>query len=50
MRLDDIAAARDALAAERAAGATYFILGLGRYADARIFAARAETFIAKVAS
>jgi probable F420-dependent oxidoreductase len=49
MRLDDLAAARAALAAERAAGATYFILDLGRYADARVFAERAEAFMAKVA-
>lgn len=50
LRLDDLAAARDALRAEGAAGATYFILDLGRYADAKVFAARAETFMSKVAA
>ncbi len=49
LKLDDIAAARTRLAAEREAGATYFILDLGRYADEHEFARTAETFIAKVA-
>ncbi|HUY26841.1 MAG TPA: TIGR03619 family F420-dependent LLM class oxidoreductase [Candidatus Binataceae bacterium] len=49
LKLGDIAAARDRLDAEREAGATYFILDLGRYADEREFAAAADTFIAKVA-
>ncbi|HVA81954.1 MAG TPA: TIGR03619 family F420-dependent LLM class oxidoreductase [Candidatus Binataceae bacterium] len=49
LKLADIAAARDRLDAEREAGATYFILDLGRYADQREFAAAAETFISKVA-
>jgi probable F420-dependent oxidoreductase len=48
LKLDDIGAARARLAAEREAGATYFILDLGRYADEREFARAAETFINKV--
>jgi probable F420-dependent oxidoreductase len=49
LRLDDIAAARDRLAAERAAGATYFILDLGRYADEGEFARGAEAFMTRAA-
>ena len=49
MRLDDIGAARAKIDAERDAGATYFILDLGRYADERDFEAGANTFIGKVA-
>ncbi|MFZ1888859.1 MAG: TIGR03619 family F420-dependent LLM class oxidoreductase [Candidatus Binataceae bacterium] len=49
MKLDDISAARARLDAEANAGATYFILDLGRYADDREFARAAETFIGKVA-
>jgi len=49
MKFDDLEAARAKLAAERDAGATYFILDLGRYPSEREFAAQAETFIAKVA-
>lgn len=49
LRFDDIAAARDRVTAERDAGATYFILDLGRYADAREFTAQAETFISRIA-
>jgi hypothetical protein len=49
LRLDDIAAARERIAAERDAGATYFIYDLGRYASAREFAAQAETFMGKAA-
>ncbi|HXW82763.1 MAG TPA: TIGR03619 family F420-dependent LLM class oxidoreductase, partial [Candidatus Binataceae bacterium] len=37
LRLDDVAASRARLDAEREAGATYFILDLGRYADEREF-------------
>ncbi len=48
--LEDPTAARGRLGAEAAAGATYFILDLGRYADARLFAAQAETFMNKIAS
>jgi probable F420-dependent oxidoreductase len=50
LRLDDIGAARDRVAAEQDAGATYYIFDLGRYPSEREFAAQAETFIAKVAS
>jgi probable F420-dependent oxidoreductase len=49
-RLDDIAAARAKVAAEREAGATYFILDLGRYPDEQAFGKSVETFMAKVAS
>ncbi|MGB6553675.1 MAG: TIGR03619 family F420-dependent LLM class oxidoreductase [Candidatus Binataceae bacterium] len=49
MKLDDIAAARAKLDAEREAGASYFILDLGRYADEREFGRAVETFIGKVA-
>jgi probable F420-dependent oxidoreductase len=50
LRLEDLAVARERVAAERDAGATYFILDLGRYPSAREFIAQAETFISKVAS
>jgi len=50
LRLDDTAAARTKLKAEREAGATYFILDLGRYPDEHSFGKSVETFIAKVAS
>lgn len=49
MKLDDIAAARARLDAEREAGASYFILDLGRYADEREFAQAVDTFMGKVA-
>ena len=49
-RLDDVAAARGKVAAEREAGATYFILDLGRYPDEQAFGKSVETFMAKVAS
>jgi probable F420-dependent oxidoreductase len=49
MKLDDIAAARARLDAEREAGATYYIFDLGRYADADAFERTIETFIARVA-
>jgi len=49
MKFDDLGAARARLEAERAAGATYFILDLGRYPSAKEFATQAETFITKVA-
>jgi probable F420-dependent oxidoreductase len=48
MKLDDTPAARAKLAAEREAGATYFILDLGRYPDEREFRRSAETFMDKV--
>jgi probable F420-dependent oxidoreductase len=50
LKLDDTAAARARLDAERAAGATYFILDLGRYADEDDFARAVDTFMSKVAS
>ncbi len=49
LRLDDIGAARAKVAAEADAGATYYILDLGRYADETAFAKSAETFMAQVA-
>src|SRR5437870_2952602 len=49
LKLDDVAAARARLQAERAAGATYFILDLGRYADERDFVRGAEAFMTRVA-
>lgn len=48
--LDDTSAARAKLEADRDAGATYFILDLGRYADEAAFRAAAESFMAKVAT
>jgi probable F420-dependent oxidoreductase len=48
LRFDDVAAARERVAAERDAGASYFILDLGRYPSAREFAAQAEIFMSKV--
>jgi alkanesulfonate monooxygenase SsuD/methylene tetrahydromethanopterin reductase-like flavin-dependent oxidoreductase (luciferase family) len=50
LRFDDIAAARERVAIERDAGATYYILDLGRYPSEREFTAQAETFMSKVAS
>jgi len=49
LKLDDIGAARARLETEREAGATYFILDLGRYADQREFIREAETFMTRVA-
>ena len=49
LRLDDTSAARARLEEERDAGATWFILDLGRYPDEVAFRAGAETFMAKVA-
>jgi probable F420-dependent oxidoreductase len=49
MRLDDAGAARAQLQSERDAGATYFILDLGRYPSEKEFAQQAEIFITKVA-
>ena len=49
LRFDDLGAARGKVEAERAAGATYFILDLGRYPDEREFVTQAETFMTKVA-
>lgn len=50
IRFGDLAAARARLEAERDAGATYFILDLGRYPSEKEFAEQAETFMTKVAS
>lgn len=48
MKFDDLGAAKAKLATERAAGATYFILDLGRYANEKEFISRAETFMTMV--
>jgi len=50
LRLDDTAATSAKVAGEQEAGATYFILDLGRYSDEQSFGKSIETFIAKVAS
>jgi probable F420-dependent oxidoreductase len=50
LKLDDAGAARAKLNAERDAGATYFILDLGRYADEREFGQSVEAFMSKVAN
>ena len=50
LRLDDTSAARAKVAAEREAGATYFILDLGRYPDEQSFGKSIDTFMAKVAN
>ena len=50
LRFDDLGAAKAKLQAERDAGATYFILDLGRYPSEKEFIAQAETFMQKVAS
>jgi probable F420-dependent oxidoreductase len=50
MKFDDLGKAKARLEAERDAGATYFILDLGRYPSEREFAHQAETFMSKVAS
>jgi hypothetical protein len=49
MKFDDLDAARAKLAAECDAGATYFILDLGRYPSEKEFTSQAETFINKIA-
>jgi alkanesulfonate monooxygenase SsuD/methylene tetrahydromethanopterin reductase-like flavin-dependent oxidoreductase (luciferase family) len=48
VRFGDIGAARAQVQAERDAGATYFILDLGRYPSEREFTEQAETFINQV--
>jgi probable F420-dependent oxidoreductase len=50
IKLEDIGAARAKLAAEDEAGATYFILDLGRYPDEKSFGKSVETFMTKVVS
>jgi hypothetical protein len=49
LKLDDAGAARARLEAARAAGATYLILDLGRYADELEFVRRSEAFMTRVA-
>ena len=49
LKLDDHSGARARLEADRAAGASYFILDLGRYADENDFARGAEQFMTHVA-
>jgi probable F420-dependent oxidoreductase len=49
LRLDDTGAARAKVAAEDEAGATYFILDLGRYPDEKSFGKSVETFLSAVA-
>jgi probable F420-dependent oxidoreductase len=44
LKLDDIAAARAKIEAERDAGTTYFIFDLGRYPDEQSFGKSVETF------
>ena len=48
LKLDDTAAARAKVAAEQEAGATYFILDLGRYPDEKSFGKSVETFMATI--
>ena len=50
VKFGDLGAARARLESERDAGATYFILDLGRYPTEKEFAEQAETFITKIAS
>lgn len=49
LRFDDLGAARERLAADRDAGATYFVLDPGRYAGEREFAESVDSFVGKVA-
>jgi probable F420-dependent oxidoreductase len=48
LKLDDSVGARAKVDAEKAAGATYYILDLGRYADVSEFREKAEKFVGKV--
>jgi len=48
LKLDDPAAARAKVAAENEAGATYFILDLGRYPDEKSFGKSVETFMSTI--
>jgi probable F420-dependent oxidoreductase len=48
LKLDDTAAARSKVAAEKEAGATYFILDLGRYPDEKSFGKSVEIFVSTV--
>ena len=49
MKLDDASAAREKVHAEADAGATYFILDLGRYEDEAAFGRAVDIFMSKVA-
>ena len=49
LRFDDIGSAKAKVQAEIEAGATYYILDLGRYADESEFTAKAETFMTRIA-
>jgi probable F420-dependent oxidoreductase len=49
LKLDDASAAREKLNADRAAGATYFILDLGRYENEAAFGRAVDAFTGKVA-
>jgi probable F420-dependent oxidoreductase len=49
LRFDDLERAKAKVNSEIEAGATYYILDLGRYADESEFAAKAETFMTKIA-
>jgi hypothetical protein len=46
--LDDVSSAREKLNADREAGATYFILDLGRYENESVFGRSVDTFTSKV--
>jgi probable F420-dependent oxidoreductase len=48
LRFDDLQGAKAKIEAESEAGATYYILDLGRYADEKEFAVKAETFMSKI--
>jgi len=48
LRLDDASSAREKLNADREAGATYFILDLGRYENESVFGRAVDTFMSKV--
>ena len=50
LKLEEISAAREKLRADREAGATYFILDLGRYENESVFGRAVDTFIGKVTS
>ena len=49
LRFDDLGHAKAKVNTEIEAGATYYILDLGRYADESEFTTKAETFMSKVA-
>ena len=50
LKLDDASAAREKVNADRDAGATYFILDLGRYENESAFGRAVDTFMSKVIS